>query len=301
MGWFLEKKTRSRHQRSSHLARRATREIRNRYTLLRGFKFLGWLVIAASLTLGWWWTEQALTRYVGGRHPQHIAPEQVHLKDAPPWMSLLVQRGLGQEISRNLSADPLDQQSLSLAVSALAASPWVDSVQEVRRSHDKVHVRAHYRQPIAAVAARDGFHLVDERGVRLPGLYLPELVPKLGLPSIVGVASAPPRSGECWPGADLEAGLSLIRLIQDQPYLHQIRAFDVSDRDERGRIRLALRTAEGLVRWGLAPGQERAIEPDVQTKKHWLASIYRQRGAIDAGGKIVDVFGPAVFVHQPDY
>jgi len=30
-----------------------------------------------------------------------------------------------------------------------------------------------------------------------------------------------------------------------------------------------------------------------------LADVYRQRGAIDAGGKIVDVFGAAIFVHQP--
>ena len=53
-----------------------------------------------------------------------------------------------------------------------------------------------------------------------------------------------------------------------------------------------------MIRWGLPPGDEQTIEPDASVKKQWLANVYKTyRGSVDAGGKVVDVYGAAVFVH----
>ena len=72
----------------------------------------------------------------------------------------------------------------------------------------------------------------------------------------------------------------------------------MSERDSQNRIRLVLKTRTGMVRWGLPPGQEQPIESDASVKKQWLATVCKTyRGQVDAGGKIVDVYGAGVFVH----
>ena len=94
------------------------------------------------------------------------------------------------------------------------------------------------------------------------------------------------------------AGLRLAALIEGEPYADQVVAYDVSDRDALGRLRLRLLTEAGMVRWGLPPGDERGLEPDSETKRRWLSSVDRRRGSIDAGGRIVDVNGAAVYVYD---
>lgn len=303
MGWFLTKNKPAPRTRSR--TRAGQRSVEPRWdpqrTLL-GLKLVGAVALVVGLMVGWRYAEWGLRSYVSDLNEQRRDPQiTVELVDAPAWMSPLLYRDLCQLAAAQIRPDPLNAQRLDWAREALAANPWVKAVQRIERlPADTVRVQAVYRQPAALVETPDGYHLVDREGVCLPGLYLKHQLRELALPVIVGASAMPQRPGQPWPGRDFQAGLDLALLLVQEPYLDQVQSIDVSYRDERNRIRLVLHTVGGgLVRWGLPVGDEHPIEPPSATKRAWLTGLYHQRGSIDAGGKVVDVFGPAVFVRQP--
>ncbi len=298
MGWFLGKKKTKRRTRQSPAAW-SPRPWEPRRTLGR-LKLV--LIAAAAVGVGFGWVhgQRYLKAYTARGMATGVDASRVELVDAPSWMNPIVYQELCQSVADQVYQDPFDHDGLERAVLVLSVSPWVERVNRVRRSSDgRLLVEAVYRAPVAVVEGRDGYHLVSRDGVRLPGLYLRGQLAELGLPVVVGVAQAPAQAGQVWPGGDLRAGLDLVHLLNGQPYVKQISCVDVSGRDAQGRIRLLLRTAQGMVRWGLPPGMEQVIEPDAQTKLSRLNEVYRQRGVIDAGGKVVDVYGATVFVRQP--
>lgn len=300
MGWFLTgRKVRGGRRVVSSSRQRHKQDAWDPVRTWRGLKILILTVTAAVVAVGWPYTERRLSRYAAAHAASAVDPGQVELVDAPRWMNHTLQQELCRRVAGRVGGDPLNHDGVEQAARDLSSSPWVQRVNRVQRcSQGRVRVHVQFHQPVAVALGRDGYHLVSDRGVRLPGLYLRHQLERLGLPLIVGMTRAPRNEGQVWPGADLQAGISLVQLLADQPYLQEIQSIDVSGRDERGRIRLVLRTRSGMVRWGLPPGTEEAIEPDPYTKRRRLEQVYRQRGSIDAGGKVVDVYGPAVFVHQ---
>lgn len=298
MGWFLSTRKKKRTTRSSYKTSAPSEWDPQR--TLRALKYMGITAAVVALVVGWRYAEQFLTGYASERYATAITAGHVQLADAPPWMSEMLRDDLRRLIAGQIDHNPLDSHNLERAAVVLADSPWVNRVERIQRTgHDRLEVYAQYRQPVAAVQGTGGYHLVDQHGVRLPGLYLQHQLPQLDLPVVEGVSLEPAHIGEVWPGNDLQAGLALVDILATQPYQDQVRSIDVSRRDTRGRILLVMHTQHGMVRWGLPPGQEQAIEPAAAIKAKWLADVDRQRGAIDAGGKIVDVYGPAIFVHRP--
>ena len=299
MGWFLS--TRKNNKKTTRSRKKSTTSRQwNPQRTLKGFKFLGITAALVGIVVGWHYSQRFLTTYAATKHATTITAQHVDLADAPPWMGKMLRDDLRHLIAGQIDHNPLDTHNLERAAFVLGDSPWVSHVDRIQRTgHDQVKVYAQYRQPVATVQGTDGYHLVDDQGVRLPGLYLKHQLPQLGLPLVEGVSLQPARIGEVWPGEDLQAGLSLVNVLATQPYRDQVRTIDVAKRDTRGRILLVMHTQTGMVRWGLPPGQEQSIEPAAAIKAKWLGDVDRQRGAIDAGGKIVDVYGPAIFVHQP--
>lgn len=304
MGWFLTTKKSSRASGGRKAARSSAASPKPwdpKRTLL-GVKILLGVGASAGAVVGWVYGEAALKRYAIAMHGgDPVSVEDVVLADAPAWMSPEVRTRVATVVATQVDENPLDGRSLKAAARALGDEPWVAGVERVRRlSTGQIEVRADYRQPMAIVEGRDGYHLVDDMGVRLPGLYYRDQIDRLHLPLITGVAAAPPgKAGQKWPGDDLQAGLELVKLLAGEGYASQIKAYDVAERDHRGRIRLALQTERGLVRWGLPPGQEQTVEPPAATKMGWLRKVNQARGGIDAGGKIVDVYGASVQVSEP--
>ena len=258
------------------------------------------LAVGAGTVFGWQQGERALRRYVGAHRSAAVSPGSVMLASAPTWMSPQLQSDLRDIVANEFGADPLGGAQLRRAVRALAQNPWVGHVDQIRRAPDgQVMVQAEYRRPVALVEVPDGYHLVDASGVCLPGLYLEHQLEQLQLPVLVGVGAPTPGPGLQWPAPELRSGLALVRLLETEPYIDQVRSIELDRRDLRGRVRLALRThTGGLVRWGLPPGREQSVEPDAATKKRRLAELYRSRSYIDDGGKTVDIFGAGVFIHQ---
>ena len=290
--WQREKKTRSDKRKC-----KSSQPWDPRRTL-NGLRSLGILAAVVGVVVAWQYGERWLMRYAQITASNPISKIDIVLSQVPPWLSPVLQDRFRRAVAHEVGVDAR-LAGLERAVRWLAVDPWVKQVSEVRRTgRDTVAVAARYREPRAMVQGTGGCYLLDAQGVRLPDLYVQPQLDQPSLPVIAGMSSGPPPVGEVWPGEDLQAGLSLASLLSGQPYVHQIRAIDVSPRDARGRIRLALVTRNGTVWWGFAPGDEQAIEPGVETKLHRLAQVYQQRGSIDAGDKIVDVSGPAVFVHS---
>jgi len=228
----------------------------------------------------------------------------VVLRDVPVWVPAAQGAWLRQAVAVQFTRDPLDRQGLERAKLVLAQCPWIETVDRVERRGEQVEVAAQYRQPGALVRVGEGYRLIDGHGVLLPGWYQPQR-----LPIIEGIAAPPPREGTVWPGAQLQAALVMIRVAAGQPWVSQVRAYDVGHTDALGRTRLVLWTGTGRdpardphVVWGLPPGQEASIEPNTANKLARLAAIQndpRFHGWIDAEHRIVEVYGATMFKREP--
>ena len=257
----------------------------------------GGVVAGAGLFVGL----VALDRSLAGYARRHALDEgpRVTLVEPAAWLGRPRKDELKQEITRAIGEPPLDADALERAADALGGVPCVKRVKQLRfRPGGIVEAEAVYRQPVALVEGPEGYRLVSRSGVCLSGLYMSHHVEALELPLIVGVSEPPRGAGKPWAGKDLRGGIRLVEQLADEPYADQIRAYDVSGRDERGRVRVELEAENGgAVRWGFPPGTGRALEPSPAKKENRLMSVYRRKGSIDAGGQVVDLTGPTVMTY----
>jgi hypothetical protein len=269
---------------------------------LQALKLAGFILLLLALVGGWVFGKAALTQYVSKYHAHEITAEDVALAEPPSWLSQGTRYRLKRRVASLMGTDPLEREQLHRAARNLLQDPVIRDGQVKRVSGGRLQIKADYRRPVAIIEARDGYHLVGPKGTRLSlNPYYHHQVKPLGLPLILQVESAPPRRpGQRWQGESVQAALSVIRLLDQQSYFDQIRAVDVSQRDDRGRLRLMLHTANGRIAWGFPPGKERAIEPKAAVKVERLRQLAkRHRGRIDAGGQWVSIYGPTIQKREP--
>ncbi|MEM8782422.1 MAG: hypothetical protein AAGE65_06130 [Planctomycetota bacterium] len=262
---------------------------------LAGLKVLG--IAAAVVGAGVAWTagQSALVGYAQEHRSRPVTPADVTLLDAPPWVAGgKIEQRLKDDAAQRVKADPFDAQGLMDAAAVLTLDPWVAEVNQVRRTPDGVIVEAEYREPLAMVKARDGFHIVDTQGVRLAGPAYWQALEPAGLPLITNVTVAPPGElGLPWEGAEIEAGVELVKLLKDEPFAPQILAYDVGQRDPRtGKLALVLQTDGGGVVWGRPPGDAWSVaEVSTQEKIDRLRRIAESyAGRIDMGMQTVLIY-----------
>lgn len=302
MGWFLTNATPRKSSRRG--GRAASAGAWGRWDLprtLAGLKVLAVLFALAAAALGWHRAERYLRGYVARHTAKPIMQERIELADAPAWMSPALAEELRLVVAFELGEDPMDGRSLQNAARALAASPWVAAVDRLERQPGgRCRVIAEYRRPVAVVETDQGYQLVDAGGVVLPQRYHAAEVAAVGLKPIEGVRTVPPPPGQRWDDPRLAAALKLVTLIERQPWVGQVRSIDAGRDDQRGRIRLVLHTdRNGVVTWGLPPGEEHPIEPAATTKLQWLAQVHARSGRIDHNGGSVNVFSAAAYAHGP--
>lgn len=279
-------------------------------TLRRSGTALLWVLVVAGLVLGWTHGTTALRGYAVGKvgsdgdrfdgalgltGTTHEPVTAVFL-DPPEWVSEDVLIGLELLVGELVGDDPLDRGDLSAIREALAGTGWFDAVFQVRRAAgNRIEIVARFAAPVAAVRHGGRDHLVDQAGRLLP-LSWPESDARL-FGVIVGLPEAPPRRpGEPWEGAALGAALATLAAIDRQPWATQVATVDASTY-ARDRV-LRLRTDRGsIIRWGRAPGDERAAEVPAATKLDYLAHHHRRFGHIDGGlvGEI-DISGDVALV-----
>ena len=265
------------------------------------------VVIGAGLVAGVGYAARAARLYVEQAEAIDAPRLTVELVGRPTWMSDFLTRQIAATLPRE-PASPFDHAVLETAAARLAANPWVASVRQVRRAYgqspgDTLVVDCTYRAPAALVRWGRSYWMVDNGGVKLPESFPAADVERVtvgrdgrtAMRTVAGVASPPPPAGQRWPGADLSAGLDMVKLAYGKPYLDGVAGVDVTNyagRIDRGRPRLVLTTRQGTqVWWGRPPltDDDYVVEVPVARKLATLAAVVKRFGRVDGGKAWIDV------------
>ncbi len=239
---------------------------------------------AAAFGAAIWGLDQAQSQQF--RQPEYRQYVSFELIDAPAGVAARVEQKLAEFYDR----DWIDSTLCEQVARRLADCPWVEAVKRVSKAEPGlIRVQCDYRRPQALVQHGEYFYMVDEYGVRLPGVYGYEP----GWMLVQGVSSAAPDPGETWPGNDIAAGLRLASLILDQPYARQVVAVSMHNyqgREDpyRSHIELVTDSAGNRILWGSAPGEE-LEENSADQKLRILAENFRRHGRIDAHQPRIDI------------
>jgi hypothetical protein len=205
---------------------------------------------------------------------------QVRFVEPPPWFRGDLASMLNRTAMQNVSADPLRRHDLVAIRQTLMDTGWFDDISQVRRvREDLVDVQARFVHPFAVIRDADGDHLVDPMGKLLPKRYAHGENPHM-----IAIQGAyfprPQRPGLVWEGADVAAGLGLIRRFRTLPWLGQVKAIEVSGCLRGEAIRLRTDTGSTVV-WGGPPGSEAPLELLADGKIQRLNFLFEQHGRID--------------------
>ena len=248
-------------------------------------------------------------RYVEHKLVFAKQPPTVVLKDRPVWMSDFLAEQIIKTARPAGAHSAFDHQLLVNTVALLEANPWIRKVRQVRRAYAKqpgdiLEVDCEYRAPVALVKWQDYYWLVDGDGVKLPEVFSADDVPrilkgqdqKINIRVIQGVASAPPETGAKWAGADLQAGLELVKLLFGRPYAEEVEKVDVSNysgRQSAKAAQLVLVTRYNTqVRWGQpvssAP-DDFVVEAPPAQKLAFMQAIWEEKRRVDGNFEWVDI------------
>lgn len=213
-----------------------------------------------------------------------IGPIEVRFAAAPSWMTEQDLSPLVELVREQLTGSPFDQDGLRVAADALRASGWFESIAQVRRTAlGEVEVTAAWVEPTALVRDRDGDHLIDGHGRRLPRSYLSSAAP--AFPRVIGAqAPRPDAPGMKYSGGEVPAALALLRALDERPFRSQVAAIDVARHRTDGTLTL-ISTRDARLRWGHAPGEGTAAEVPTNQKLAYLQFLFDHYGRIDALGE----------------
>jgi hypothetical protein len=149
-----------------------------------------------------------------------------------------------------------DPQIVESVGKTFEACPWVKKVTSVERVFpDRVLVKFEYRRAHVAVRRENGYVIVDDAGVRLPGVYAaPPSCDRTV--QITGVASHPPEPGQVWQDESLRAAVAMADFIPESTLLKRlgVREVDVANfggRQDGRRSEMSLVMTNGcVVAWG---------------------------------------------------
>lgn len=250
-----------------------------------GLVLLGLGTIAGA-AFGYYRLDVYVDGQVSARRPE-AAVEFVNL---PEPVAAFAGSDLRDSLSNLFARNWTDQDLCRDIAQRLSSSAWVAQVHYVRRGGSgRFEINARYRVPKAMVQQDHLYVLVDTEGVRVPGVYPDSTEWK----AIYGVARAAPPPGELWEGEDLKAGLSLLAILEAEPFRGQIKGVLVENhagrRDPRAtHITLVTDRTGGRIRWGSAPGFEME-ENIVPQKLALLRENYGRTGRADADHTQIDV------------
>lgn len=244
----------------------------------------GGFVLAGSIALAR--LDEHVNRALLERNPD----ASVQFVDLPESLIGLAGGDLRGSIAELLDRDWTDSVRCREIAKRLSTIGWIADVRFVRRTvGGRFEIGARYRLPAAMVANRGDYVLIDSEGVRLPGVYVYQ--PRWYI--IDGVESDAPPVGEKWPGADLQAGLTVLTALRSEPFRPQIVGVVVENfggrRNARAsHIELITDRPGGRIRWGSAPGFE--VEENLLLQKlALLRQNFAQSGRADAGHDVIDV------------
>jgi cell division septal protein FtsQ len=264
--------------------------------LLGVFVFVGGLVYLVDVT----------RTFVESKVVAPTGPLRVALVNKPAWMSDYLAQDIAGSMPKN-SGSPFDHDLLVHTADQLRRNPWVSAVHQVRRVYgehpgDTLEVDCDFRAPIALIKWGQYYWMVDNDGYLLPEQFTAEQLDKITigrdgrtcLRIVDGVRQPPPEAGRKWAGADLAAGLDLVKLFYGKLFLDEVTVVDVTNfggRVKRGDPQLTLQTRYGTAVWWGRPlnTKDFFVEVSPIRKLEILRAIVQQHGRIDANQAYVDV------------
>lgn len=236
----------------------------------------------AALAVAYAVTQRASLDYLV-RDPRFVvAPSSLRLASVPPWIppEYPVAPDLPPEYSQGLSI--FDPKLVEIVAAAYARSPWIERVERVEKRYpNSVRVAVALRRPVAAVAWKSRFTLVDAQAIVLPGRY--DAVPHVGLPLpvIEGALSSPPPAGQAWRDLGVADGARLAYLwgargMLDAVDVRRIDVHNVGGRVNRteSEVVVYLAASDTPLNWGRVSrsGRDDAIAVDDRQKLAILRS-----------------------------
>lgn len=202
------------------------------------------------------------------------------------------------------ASDPFSQKGLRRVAEDLEKTGWFETIDAVTRRRDRdgvasIHIAATWRIPAAVVRMGDHDFLVSWKGRVMPVAY-----PKGGSPKVVllnaqqqpELTSGMPTHGQTWPGVDVKAALELLAVIESRPWAAQIRAIDLAQYFAKRQLALVT-TRNSRIIWGGGPSDTIPGEVATDIKLARIEALAaRFEGRIDAGHRLVEVFGPITTV-----
>jgi len=299
MGWFLSSSGKGKKKKKGARGSSGYGSGWDPQRTLLGLKFAGVIGGVVLVAVGWVWLEGGLANYANAQHAEPVGPDDVVFTQTPDWLTPAEINQMRTEIAGMIGPGPMDDDGLRAAAGWLKDQPHkVRTLRQVRRTPaGTIEVDAEFRRPAAVLRmynpntgtdAEDGFHVIDDQGVRLYGPVTMTDVDYLGLPLIIGVDSSyRPRDEQdeyAFQGSEVPAALALIEALRDEPVLGMVDSISVNSRDPKKRIRLILTISVRppgattpipcRVVWGLPPGHPQAVvEADVSDKVRALNAL----------------------------
>lgn len=236
------------------------------------------LAALVGLTL---WGVPRLTTYAEGR--ADVRTVTVGFRHAPVWLRGDLLHTLQLTAVAQLGDDPFGRTDLVAVRHALLDTGWFEGIDQVRRRRpDLIEVDARFMKPFAVIRSGGYDYLVDPAGRLLPRSY-PAGDARPKFVTVTGTHfDRPTRPSMQWPGADVSAALSVLRLFEQRIWRGQVAQLDVSRYLTDGTIELV--TDRGCrLRWGSAPGDESALEALADLKLRYLDEHYELSRHIDRG------------------
>ena len=238
-----------------------------------------------------------------------MSRESLRLVEGPAWMTPAIRAELDVTAALPPKFSVLDPALPQRVARAYQSCLWVERVESVRVRDVRVaggpplEVRLKFRRPVAfvEVGVRDGYCLVDARGVRLPGTYREPRLGDVRFLLITGCTQAPPAPGQVWSAAALEAAVRVAEAVEPKREKFGLATLDVSNfggrRDPRDP-EIALWTVNRTeIKWGRAPTPEaeRLQEKSLAEKVGYLDYVYEAfQGRVDGVLEYIDIPNEAV-------
>ena len=240
-----------------------------------------------------------------------MTSESLRLVKYPRWMTPAILAELDVSL-----LDPAFPQRFSLLdadvcpqiAAAYEKCPWIEKVERIVKHDPRVdpdrpplEVTLRFRRPLAFIQEREGFVLMDEHCVRLPGVYSE---PRLGAEKflvVTGISAAPPESGQAWTDPAVQAALKVADAVEDRRETYRLVTIDMSNFGQRRDPRdteIAIWTASDTrIKWGRAPSAVGVIlqEKTPDEKVAYLDYVYKTlKGQVDGQLSYIDIPNEAI-------
>ena len=173
------------------------------------------------------------------------------------------------------------QEGISEEIAAaFEANPWVEKVVAVEKKFpNTIHLKLKLRRPMAFISSNGNYYLLDEKGVRLPGVYSEEARKSSGLPLVASIKKSVPQVGKIADNDAVIAGCGVAKMINDEKkrlrtQIEVIDAMNFGGRLQRGGSEITLVTSDGArIKWGRSPGKFHAGELSAEKKIENLKAV----------------------------